>query len=415
MRILVHSIFYSPELTGVAKYTAEMCEWLAAQGHEVEVVAPPPHYPQWRLHAPYHQWRYTAENIRGVHVRRCPLWLPRSPRGLGRVLYTLSFSLFSLPTLFFAVWKAPDVILSIEPPLLGSIAVWLAARWTGAAAWLHIQDFEIDLAYDLGQLRRGRRLAGIFESWVLRRFDAVSSITLRMLARAHTKGVEATRLVLLSNWFNPAEVRPLPYPSPLRAELGIDKAAQVVLFSGSLGAKQGLDILVEAARQTSGNVEFVICGEGVEAARLRELSASLRNLRFLPLQPADRLNELLNLADVHFLPQDPNAAISVMPSKLIGMLASGRPVVATVAAGSEIAELVDGCGIRVDPGDVSGVVRALAALEQDAAMRIRLGENARKRAEELFSVDRILPAFERDLNRLGGSVTRNPDVRLASE
>ena len=415
MRILFHSIFYSPELTGVAKYTAEMCEWLAARGHEVEVVTSPPHYPQWRLHAPYRQWRYTAEDIRGVHIRRCPLWLPRWPRGMGRVLYTLSFALFSMPALFLAAWKRPDVIVSIEPPVLGSIVVWLAARWTGAAAWLHIQDFEIDLAYDLGQLRRGNRLAGVLESWMLRRFNAVSSITPRMLTKAHTKGVQAARLVLLSNWIDPAEIRPLPYPSSLRAALGFDKRALVVLFSGSLGAKQGLDLMVDAARQASGNIGFVICGEGVEAERLQGLAAGLPNVRFLPLQPPERLNDLLNLADVHFLSQDPKAASSVMPSKLIGMLASGRPVVAAVAAGSEVAELIDGCGIRVDPGDASGVVRALAVLERDAAMRTRLGENARKCAEQLFSVDRILPEFERELNRLRESVTRNPHVRLASE
>src|SRR5678816_3835000 len=108
MRILVHSIFYSPELTGVAKYTAEMCEWLVSQGHEVQVVAPPPHYPEWRLHAPYRQWRYASENIRGVLVRRCPLWLPRKPSGWGRVLYTLGFSLFSLPPLFIAASQGPN-------------------------------------------------------------------------------------------------------------------------------------------------------------------------------------------------------------------------------------------------------------------------------------------------------------------
>ena len=399
----------------MAKYTAEMCEWLAARGHEVEVVTSPPHYPQWRLHAPYCQWRYAGETIRGVRVQRCPLWLPRSPRGLGRVLYALSFSIFSLPALLLAAWKRPDVIISIEPPVLGSIAVWLSARLTGAAAWLHIQDFEIDLAYDLGQLRRGNRLASVLESWMLRRFDVVSSITPRMLTKAQTKGVQAAKLVLLSNWTDTSNIRPLPYPSSLRAKLGFDMTAQVVLFSGSLGAKQGLDVMVEAARQARGNITFVICGEGVEAERLQGLSAGLRNVRFLPLQAPERLNELLNLADVHFLSQDPKAANSVMPSKLIGMLASGRPVVAAVAAGSEIAELIATCGIRVDPGDASGVVRALALLERDPDMRTRFGENARKSAQQLFSVDRILPEFERELNRLRGSVPRNRDVRLASE
>ena len=415
MRILVHSIFYSPELTGVAKYTAEMCEWLVSQGHEVQVVAPPPHYPQWRLHAPYRQWRYASEIIRGVHVRRCPLWLPRRPSGLSRVLYTLGFSLFSLPPLFIAASQAPDIVLSVEPPVLGSLVTWLAARWAGAAAWLHIQDFEIDLAYDLGQLHRGRRLASIFESWLLRRFDRVSSISPGMLAKAGAKGVAAAKLVLLSNWFDPVRICPLPGPSALRAELGFGKAAQVILFSGSLGAKQGLDVMVEIARDAGQNVEFVICGEGAEAARLRGLATGLQNVTFLPIQSAERLNDLLNLADVHFLSQDPRAARSVLPSKLIGMLASGRPVVAMVPEGSEIAELMDGCGIRVDPGDVRGIANALAALKHDVELRVRLGNNARKRAEQLFSMDRILPDFERELTRLGGMATPHPAVSLLSE
>ena len=177
MRILVHSIFYRPDLTGVAKYTAEMCEWLAARGHEVSVIAPPPYFPQWRVRAPYKSWKYVSEVLGGVRVWRSPLWVPKKPGGLRRVLYSLSFFFSSLPLALASAFRFPDVIVAIEPSLLSTVSAWITARLTGAALWLHIQDYEIDLAFDLGQLRTGRRVARAFESWLMRRCDVVSSIT----------------------------------------------------------------------------------------------------------------------------------------------------------------------------------------------------------------------------------------------
>src|SRR5437879_12199866 len=160
MRILVHTIFYRPELTGVAKYTAELCEWLAAQGHEVRVVAPPPYYPQWRVLPPYSQWRSAGEELSGVSVRRCPIWLPQRPSGPGRVICEMSFALTSLPAMLREAVRGPDLVLVVEPSFLNAPVAWLAARLAGAVAWLHIQDFEADLAYDLGQLHAGRSAVG---------------------------------------------------------------------------------------------------------------------------------------------------------------------------------------------------------------------------------------------------------------
>src|SRR5579872_6302004 len=177
MRILVHSINYRPELTGVGKYTTEMCEWLAARGHEVTVVAPPPYYPQWRVAPPYRAWRYSSSVESGVRVRRAPIWIPRLPGGLARIAYTLSFALASAPVLIAEAFRRPDVVFVNEPSFANLPVAWLAARLSGASAWLHIQDFEIDLAYDLGQLRRGRPIARAIERWISRRFDHVSSIS----------------------------------------------------------------------------------------------------------------------------------------------------------------------------------------------------------------------------------------------
>jgi colanic acid biosynthesis glycosyl transferase WcaI len=395
MRILVHSINYRPELTGIAKYTTEMSEWLAARGHEVTVVAPPPYYPQWRVAEPYRQWRFTTTTESGVRVRRAPIWIPKLPGGLTRVAYTLSFALSSLPVLLAEAFRRPDVVFAIEPSFLNLPVAWLAARLGGARAWLHIQDFEIDLAYDLGQLRRGRRFAAAIERFTSRRFDVVSSISKPMLDRARAKRIARDELFLLPNWFDAQEIRPLPEPSPFRARLGIPDDSVVALFAGSLGRKQGIEMIVEAARRMAHlPIHFVISGEGVAAASLKSAAKNLKNVQFLPLQPAADLNALLNLADIHLLPQRERTEGSLFPSKLIGMLASGRPVVAMSPKGSEVAECIEGCGIRVDCGDVGSFCSAIRGLAAHQTDRQDLGRRARERALDRFRHDVILANLE---------------------
>ncbi|HWZ31979.1 MAG TPA: WcaI family glycosyltransferase [Bryobacteraceae bacterium] len=406
MRILIHTINYRPELTGVGKYTAEMCEWLAARGHQVTVVAPPPYYPQWQVFPPYRAWSYNSETIDKVRVRRAPIWMPKRPGGLARVLYALSFALSSFPLVLREALRA-DMVFVIEPSFLNSPVAWIAARLARARAWLHIQDFEIDLAYDLKQLQRGRWLARVIESWVSRRFDIVSSISRRMIRRAEAKGVKPERLFLLPNFFDCDTIYPIGGVSPLRTQLGIDSRSVVGLYSGSLGAKQGIEVILESAKiLQDAPVHFIICGEGVAASALRERAAGASNITFLPLQPAADLNSLLNTADVHLLPQRQGAAESVLPSKLIGMLASGRPVIAMAARQSEVAHLISGCGIRVDHGDAEAFARSIRKLADHPAERRRMGEEARLRALSQFTQDDVLQQFEARL--VASSAKRKP-------
>ena len=140
MRIVVQTINYHPELTGIGKYTTEMCEWLAGQGHDVTVVTPPPYYPQWQIAAPYRQWAYSESVIQGVRVRRAPIWIPRRPGGVSRVLYELSFALCSFPLLVLEALRKPDLVLVIQPSFLNAPGAWLLRGWSGARAWLHVQD-----------------------------------------------------------------------------------------------------------------------------------------------------------------------------------------------------------------------------------------------------------------------------------
>ncbi|HEY2892123.1 MAG TPA: WcaI family glycosyltransferase, partial [Dongiaceae bacterium] len=180
MRILIHGLNYAPEPTGIGKFTGEMAEWLAGRGHRVQVVTTPPYYPDWRIGAGYSSWGWRHETIAGVDIYRCPLYVPNKPRGTTRLLHLLSFAASSLPVAMArSLIFRPDVVITIAPALVSVPGSWIAARLAGARAFLHIQDFEIDAAFALGIVSGGpvRRLALALESWLLRRFDAVSSIT----------------------------------------------------------------------------------------------------------------------------------------------------------------------------------------------------------------------------------------------
>jgi len=401
MRILINGTNYHPEKIGIGKYTGEMAEWLAMRGHEVRVVTAPPYYPEWRVGDGYAAWRYRRERLSGVDVWRCPLWIPAKLSGLKRILHLASFALSSLPVMFRQIIWRPDVVLVIEPPLMCAPAAWLTARLCGAKSWLHIQDFEVDAAFEMGILRSAwaRCFALGAESWLMRRFDRVSTISPRMLEKLAEKKVASHKVCLFQNWVDTSSIFPMEAKSPFRDELGIPSDKIVALYSGNMGEKQGLEIVVDAARRLAGNdrLVFVFCGEGGARHRLLERAGGLHNILWLPLQPVERLNELLNLADVHLLPQRADVADLLMPSKLLGMLSSGRPVLATTFLDTQLGQLLEDCGELSPPGDSLALADTLERMIADPARRTVQGQRGRLHAERLFDYNRTLVRFETEL------------------
>ncbi|WP_025601098.1 glycosyltransferase WbuB [Burkholderia sp. WSM2230] len=398
MKILIYGLNYAPELTGTGKYTAEMAALLASRGHEVRVVCAPPYYPEWRVSRGYAAWRYRREERDGVSVWRAPLWVPSRPSGLKRMIHLASFAAASLPVLAWQTFWRPDAVLLIAPTLMCAPATLALARLTRASAWLHIQDYEVDAAFELGLLKgsRAARFARWIESQLLRRFDAVSSITRQMSARASAKGVSPSKVVCLPNWVDVSAIYPLPRASEYRSQLNLSDAQKVVLYSGNMGAKQGIETLAEAAASLASRADltFVFCGGGAARESLAKRCAALPNCIFLPLQPAERLNELLNLADIHVLPQRGDAADLVMPSKLTGMFASGRATIAMARRGTALHEAVHARGVVVPPDNVKALVGAINALANDSERRAALGRAARDYAETALSPDTTISTFE---------------------
>jgi colanic acid biosynthesis glycosyl transferase WcaI len=391
MRILIYSANFAPEPTGIGKYSGEMAWWLAQHGHDVRVVCAPPYYPAWQVDKKYRWPLYRRESWRGVDVWRTPLWVPKSPSGLTRILHLLSFAITSFPVMLWQIGWRPDVVLTVAPAFMCAPAGLLTAWLSNAKRWLHLQDFEVDVAFRLGLLK-GKLLQRVIlrvEGSLLRRFDTVSTISRRMIQHLVSKGVNKARY--FPNWVDLSRIKP-PKNGSYRAKLGIPEDAIVALFSGTLGGKQGLMVIPEAARllQSRDDIVFVVCGDGVMKPQLESAAVGLQNLRFMPLQPSGRVSDLLGIADVHLLPQSPDAADLVLPSKLCGMLASGRPVIATCRPETEIGEIVSQCGLVVPPENGAELARAIVKLADNSEARFQLGRRARSFAEENFERDAVL-------------------------
>lgn len=394
MKILIYSANFAPEPVGIGKYSGEMAAWLVAKGHQVRVVAAPPYYPAWQLDQTYAWPPYRREQWRGVDVWRCPLWVPKVPGGLLRVVHLLSFAISSLPIMLWQIFWRPNVVLVIAPALVCAPAGYMVARLIVAKACLHIQDFEVDVAFQMGLLKNPllQRMVLATECCLLRCFDQVSSISSRMLDRLRHKGIAENKIRFFPNWVDISHIYPLTDPSDYRHELGISLLTKVVLFSGTMGGKQGLMVIPEAAKKLvhRQDVMFVVCGDGVMKPQLEAASIGLSNIKFLPLQPFERLGQLLGLADIHLLPQSPEAADLVLPSKLSGMLASGRAVIANCNADTEIANVVARCGLVVAPEDGNALADAIGSLVDDDKARLHFGKQARLYAEENLARDSVL-------------------------
>jgi len=422
MRVLIHGIDFSPEKVGIGKYTGEMAEWLAMRGHEVRVVTTAPHFPQWKVFEGHSSRRFSVETwlpsngANGtLRVTRCPVWMPREPRGWNRILYLASFALSSAPPMLMQTFWQPDMILMVEPTLFCAPHVLGVAKLTGSGTWLHVQDFEVDAAFQLGGLssRGMKRLAQAAERFLTSKFDRVSTISHRMVERLSAKGVDSSKSILFPNWVDTSAIYPLPAASVLRQELGIPEQAIVALYSGSMGMKHGLKLLVDASRRLASrsDIHFVFCGDGPYREMLQK--EERQNVRMLPLQPADRLNELLNLADLHLLPQLADASDLVMPSKLTGMMASGRAVIATAHTGTQISTVLEGKGIVTIPGDVDAFTSAISRLAEDASLRRRMGEAARQYAVENMDREEILSRFEMSIMECCGRSQLGVDEGLS--
>ena len=400
VRISVISINYAPERTGIGVYTAGMAESLAARGHEVVVHSGFTYYPEWEKPSGDRGRLYRRESIKGVDLRRSYLYVPRRPTALKRIIHEFSFVLTASITYLLA--PRADRTIIVLPPLALGFAIALIARLKGSPTILHVQDLQPDAAVELGMLKPGllTRLLYMLERLNYRLADRISTISEGMRRKILGKGVPTEKTILFRNWANDDTVRPGDRLTPLRAEWGLTADDFVVLYSGNLGRKQGLDSLLDAAALLRDRpaLKFVIVGNGAEQPDLvaKAGAMGLSNVMFQPLQPIERLSELLATADVSVIPQKRAVTDIVLPSKLCNILASARPVVAAAPPTSDLAMILreGDCGILVEPEDATQMADGIRALAMDRARATAFGQNGRRYAEENLLQGAVISGFE---------------------
>ena len=411
MKILLYSLNYAPELTGIGKYSGEMCEWLAENGHDVRVICAPPYYPEWRVGDGYKSWQYRGERLNQVEVLRCPLFVPKKPNTVRRLLHLLSFAASSLPVVLKQWFWKPDIVICIEPAFFCAPATLLFCSLSSSKSVLHIQDFELDAMLGLGMGQTGFiiRFAKAVERWFMRRFDAISTISYSMMHNAEQKTGQPEKLLYFPNWVDTEFLRPDVDSGFFRQHWGIAETTRVVLYSGNMGKKQGLEIVLQAADKLRNvpDLLFLMIGTGVAQESLVQEAEQLQldNLKFYPLQPYEQLPALMALADIHLVIQRKGAADAVLPSKLTSILAVGGNSVITAEADTELGLLCNkypGIARCVEPENVDALTACLKDMLSNLPPKSEQTHNrvARQFAFDNLNKDQVLSRFAGELGGL---------------
>jgi len=406
MKILIYGLNYFPELIGVGKYSGEMAEWLAKRGHEVSVITSPPYYPYWKVQPPYSSWRYQKENLNGVKVYRCPLWVPRTPTGKKRLIHHALFTLTSFPVLIFLLFKKPDAVITIAPSFLNAVLTAFLSKINRFKSWLHIYDFELDTAHSLKMISNEGiiNFAKKIEKWTLQKFDRVSVLSMKMVERLKRKGIQGDKTYLFRLWVDTQTIQPLEPSQTLRAEWNIPPGKKVVMYSGNMGRKQGLELLIPAAShflKKNPDILFILVGDGPMKPWLKKEAAEkkLGNVIFKPLQPMEKHAALLATADLHLVLQLKAAADLVLPSKCLSIFSAGKASIITAEPDTRLYQLARErkLGWVVEPESPAALIAGIENLLSDDELRLTIEKNARAMACDEIDREKILGQFEENL------------------
>jgi len=405
-RVLLISHNFSPELVGMGKYNGEMINWLVEQGYDCTVITTFPYYPFWKVQKPYNNLWYKRETsvnpVSGakLDIYRCPSYIPKDPTGKQRTLQDFSLwlsKLFTVVKLILTNQKF-DLIITVAPPFHLAYLGLMLKNVTGGKLLYHVQDLQIEAARDLKLFSNKEVLGNLFrvEHRILRSADYVSSISDGMIKKIQAK--IKRDVTFFPNWVDTNYFYPLPHRNLLRLKWGYKETDIIYLYSGAIGVKQGLeDILtsIEHLKEHE-NIKFIFCSSGPYKDQLQHQSETKRltNVTFLPVQPKEKFNEFLNMADIHLVIQKASAEDLVMPSKLATILAVGGASLITASKGTSLYQMAEegNFGYIVEPANEQSITDQILAITVDDQLEQKR-INARNYALKYLNVDRVMNNF----------------------
>ncbi len=400
MRILIYSYNYYPEPIGIAPLMTELAEGLAARSHEVRVITAMPNYPQRHIYEDYRGKLFATEQRNGVTIQRSYVWVRPKPGLVARILLDGSFVLTS----FFQAlrgWR-PDVILLTVPPLPVCVPAALLSWLYSCPIVLNLQDILPEAAVKVGLLKNkfAIRVFEALERFAYRSATTISVITSGFTENLITKGVPADKITCIPNWVDVNFIRPLEsHQNPFRQEFNLENKF-VAMYCGNIALTQGLKTVIRAAAHLRhiSEIVFVIVGEESALEELRRLCVQYDtpNVLLLPFQPREQLPQMLAAADVGLIVQKANVVSFNMPSKTQLLLASGRPIVASVPINGTAAKAVQasGGGIVVSPERSNLLAEAILDLYHNPERAEAFARQGRQHAVDVYSFEQALKCYE---------------------
>lgn len=397
MKILINSLYFYPDHSGIAIYATDFAFYAAEQGHDVEVITGYGFYPQWKKKKEDRRKLFSTEVVKGVKILRGYLYVPAKPSTLKRVLQEFSLLLSSFFNYLRA--KRPDAIVVFTTPItLGYFAAFLK-RISGAKLLINVQDFQLEAAKSLDMASQGvffKILQGL-EDKSNKRADVVSSISNSMCQLlTENKKLPDNKVYLWPNWINLKDYRiDESRKGNFRKQHNVDSSKTLVAYAGNIGLKQGLEVFIDLANAFKANpkVQFFMIGGGAGSDNLKEYAAKfdLKNVIFLPLLNHEQYLDFLADLDVFFLSQKKTNFDIYFPSKLLGLMATKKLLLLSADKDSELYKTINAnrIGLVSDFGDIEKLTELLneVLVDKDFAKEIN---NAAEKYVKQFDRDYVL-------------------------
>jgi colanic acid biosynthesis glycosyl transferase WcaI len=396
MHVLLLGLNYHPDKLGNAPLMVGICEGLVRRGHRVTVVCAFPHHETGRIEPPYRGKLFQRDSHNGVDILRTYIYAPEG----GTVAKMANYASFTAAALAAAsTVRDVDVIFTPSPPLTLGLVDHTLATTRRIPFVYNLQDLFPEAAVRLGVLTNPWMIRGFehLEHFVYRSANRLAVISEGFRRYLLNKGVPDEKIAVIPNYTDTDFIKPQA-ESTFRRELNLDDRF-VVQFSGRMGYSQGLETVTEAWKmlQDLPDLHLMMVGDGQAKQALERDLAPFRNVTLLPTQPRERLPDLLAAADVGLAPLKKGMAGTSVPSKIFGIMASGRPVVTGVDPGSDTDEMIGAadCGVVTPPEDAAALAQAIRTLHADRARARQMGENARSYVERHHSQQVTVERYER--------------------